>query len=83
MLAIIQAIVPAWGAHTRDPVLMGVATTTAQAQLAFAALSWCYLTSDVSVANVCENSHSAKPLVYKLTGVWGNHEGSMLLWSSS
>jgi cytochrome c-type biogenesis protein CcmF len=36
--------------------------------------------SDFSVLNVFENSHSAKPLIYKLTGVWGNHEGSMLLW---
>jgi cytochrome c-type biogenesis protein CcmF len=40
----------------------------------------CYLRSDFSVANVFENSHSLKPLVYKITGVWGNHEGSMLLW---
>jgi cytochrome c-type biogenesis protein CcmF len=36
--------------------------------------------SDFSVLNVFENSHSQKPLVYKITGVWGNHEGSMLLW---
>ena len=36
--------------------------------------------SDFSVANVWENSHSLKPLLYKITGVWGNHEGSMLLW---
>src|SRR3546814_15450203 len=39
-----------------------------------------YVTSDFSVINVVENSHSAKPLLYKVTGVWGNHEGSMLLW---
>ena len=39
-----------------------------------------YVTSDFSVANVVANSHSAKPLIYKITGVWGNHEGSMLLW---
>ena len=37
-------------------------------------------TSDFSVVNVVANSHSAKPLLYKITGVWGNHEGSMLLW---
>jgi cytochrome c-type biogenesis protein CcmF len=36
--------------------------------------------SDFSVQNVAENSHSAKPMIYKLTGTWGNHEGSMLLW---
>ncbi len=84
-LALIQAVVPAWGARTGDGVLMGVGGTTAPAQLvfvaaAFGALSWCYATSDFSVANVFENSHSAQPLVYKLTSVWGNHEGSMLLW---
>jgi cytochrome c-type biogenesis protein CcmF len=84
-LALVQAVVPPWGARARDPVLMGVAGTTARVQLlfvaaAFGALTWCYATSDFSVANVFENSHSAKPLVYKLSGVWGNHEGSMLLW---
>ena len=64
---------------------MGVAGPTALAQLlfvaaSFAALTCCYVTSDFSVVNVFENSHSAKPLIYKITGVWGNHEGSMLLW---
>jgi cytochrome c-type biogenesis protein CcmF len=48
--------------------------------LAFAALTVSYVRSDFSVANVWENSHSLKPLIYKITGVWGNHEGSMLLW---
>src|SRR3712207_5793466 len=47
---------------------------------AFAALTWAFLTSDFSVEVVVANSHSAKPWLYKLTGVWGNHEGSMLLW---
>ena len=84
-LALVQASVPVWGARTGDPTLMGIAPPTALAQfafvaIAFAALAWCYLVSDFSVANVFENSHSAKPLLYKLTGVWGNHEGSMLLW---
>src|SRR5215813_11078001 len=46
----------------------------------FAALVWAHVVSDFSVANVFENSHSAKPLLYKISGVWGNHEGSMLLW---
>src|SRR4051794_41381629 len=48
--------------------------------LAFAALMHAYVTSDFSVLNVVEHSHSAKPLIYKISGVWGNHEGSMLLW---
>ena len=49
--------------------------------LAFGALTQAYVTSDFSVANVVANSHSAKPLIYKISGVWGNHEGSMLLWA--
>jgi cytochrome c-type biogenesis protein CcmF len=84
-LALIQSFVPILGARTQDPVLMGVAGTTALAQfacvaIAFMALTICYVISDFTVANVFENSHSAMPLVYKITSVWGNHEGSMLLW---
>ena len=68
-----------------DPVLMGVADGTAPGQFvfiafAFAALTIAYITSDFSLLNVVDNSHSAKPMIYKVTGVWGNHEGSMLLW---
>ncbi|MGL4394991.1 MAG: heme lyase CcmF/NrfE family subunit, partial [Hyphomicrobium sp.] len=48
--------------------------------LSFAALTHAYMTSDFSLANVASNSHSTKPMLYKLSGVWGNHEGSMLLW---
>ena len=47
---------------------------------AFCALTNAYVTSDFSVVNVAENSHSLKPLLYKISGVWGNHEGSMILW---
>ena len=84
-LALIQAVIPIAGAWLRDNTLMGVAGPTALMQLvfvalAFAALAACYVISDFSVVNVFENSHSAKPLLYKITGVWGNHEGSMLLW---
>src|SRR5581483_3738648 len=46
----------------------------------FGALVSAHVTSDFSVINVYENSHSLKPMIYKITGVWGNHEGSMLLW---
>jgi cytochrome c-type biogenesis protein CcmF len=85
VLACVQSTVPLWGARRSDAVLMGVAGGTALGQLAFilfafAALTWAHVTSDFSVLNVVENSHSAKPLLYKITGVWGNHEGSMLLW---
>jgi cytochrome c-type biogenesis protein CcmF len=84
-LALIQGSVPVLGARQRDRALMDVADVSALAQFAFVALSFAaltalYVTSDFSVVNVFENSHSAKPLVYKITGVWGNHEGSMLLW---
>ena len=47
---------------------------------AYFALTMAHVVSDFSLVNVVENSHSAKPLIYKITGVWGNHEGSMLLW---
>ena len=84
-LALIQAAVGLIGARLRDPVLMGVAEPVMLAQfvfiaVAFGSLTICYVTSDFSVANVFQNSHSAMPLVYKFTSVWGNHEGSMLLW---
>jgi cytochrome c-type biogenesis protein CcmF len=85
VLALIQAIVPLLGASLREPRLMGVAGSVAVAQFAFTlfafgVLTVAYMVSDFSVLNVFENSHSAKPLLYKITGVWGNHEGSMLLW---
>jgi len=47
---------------------------------AFFSLMFAYVVSDFSILNVYQNSHTAKPLLYKITGVWGNHEGSMLLW---
>src|SRR6186713_811810 len=84
-LALIQSIVPVIGVHRRDSSFMHLASSTALAQFVFVALSFlaltvCYATSDFSVATVYENSHSTMPLVYKFTSVWGNHEGSMLLW---
>ena len=85
VLSLVQSVVPVWGAMTRDTRLMSVAPPVAGVMflfvgIAFAALTHAYMTSDFSVLNVIENSHSAKPLLYKLTGVWGNHEGSVLLW---
>jgi cytochrome c-type biogenesis protein CcmF len=86
-LALIQSTVPLLGARWRDFPLMNVARSTAVAQLIFVAASFAalialHVSSDFSVVNVVENSHSMKPLIYKITGVWGNHEGSMLLWVS-
>src|ERR1700761_8751741 len=48
--------------------------------LAFGVLTYAFVTSDFSIADVANNSHTMKPLIYKITGVWANHEGSMLLW---
>src|SRR5215470_14560061 len=84
-VAIVQTILPIWGARVRDPQLMVVAVPAAQLQflliaISFAALMTAYITSDFSLENVWANSHSAKPLIYKIAGVWGNHEGSMVLW---
>src|SRR4030095_13723598 len=67
-LALVQAVVPLYGARQNDPILMSVGGAAAVAQFlfvafAFAALVGCYVTSDFSVANVFENSHSAKPLI--------------------
>ena len=84
-LGLIQSVAPIVGAKTRDAALMRLATSTALMQfvlvaLSFGALVTCYVTSDFSVQTVFENSHSMMPLIYKFTSVWGNHEGSMLLW---
>jgi cytochrome c-type biogenesis protein CcmF len=84
-LGLIQSVVPVIGAKTGDAALMRLANSTALMQFAFVALSFaaltaCYVTSDFSVLTVFENSNSMMPLIYKMTSVWGNHEGSMLLW---
>ena len=85
VLAGLQSIAPLIGAQRRDPVLMSLAPHFAVGQLvaiaiSFALLVQCFVASDFSVLVVAENSHTLKPLLYKISGVWGNHEGSMLLW---
>src|SRR5262250_1012217 len=84
-LALIQGTMPIVGARTNDPVLMSIAAPTALAQFAFVAMAFtalavCYVISDFSVLNVFENSNSQMPFIYRLTSIWGNHEGSMMLW---
>ena len=84
-VAIIQTVLPLWGTRRHDAQLMAVAVPAAQMQflliaIAFSALMMAYVTSDFSLQSVWANSHSAKPLIYKIAGVWGNHEGSMVLW---
>jgi len=85
VVSLVQGVVPLIGARRGDAALMAVArpaalTQTALVALAFGCLMHAYVTSDFSVLNVINNSHSTKPLIYKISGVWGNHEGSMLLW---
>ncbi|MCB1488853.1 MAG: heme lyase NrfEFG subunit NrfE, partial [Bauldia sp.] len=84
VLAVAQSTLPFWGALRGDPRLTAVAGPAAVTQfllvgIAFAALVHAYIVSDFSLLNVAENSHSQKPLLFKITGTWGNHEGSMLL----
>ena len=86
-LALIQGTMPIVGTRTNDAVLMSMAAPTALAQFAFVAMAFtalaiCYVISDFSVLNVFENSNSQMPLIYRLTSIWGNHEGSMMLWVS-
>ena len=84
-VALLQAVLPLYGAARGDGQLIAWARPAALAQflfvaIAFVALMHAYAVSDFSLANVAANSNSTKPLLYKLTGVWSNHEGSMLLW---
>ncbi len=85
LIAVAQSIMPMWGAYRSDTRLMAFGDKAAVMQfmlivLAFAALTWVFIQSDFSVQLVAINSHTDKPLLYKISGVWGNHEGSMLLW---
>jgi cytochrome c-type biogenesis protein CcmF len=88
LLAIAQSVLPLVGAargEARGALLMATGPSAAIGHalfvsLSFACLMWSFAVSDFSVENVYRNSHSLKPMLYKLTGTWGNHEGSMLLW---
>jgi cytochrome c-type biogenesis protein CcmF len=85
-VAALQTVVPWLGVRRGDGVLMRFGDRAALMQfllvgVSFGCLAALYLASDFSVRNVFENSHSLKPLLYKFSGVWGNHEGSLLLWS--
>ncbi len=84
-VALIQAIVPMIGAWQgwRGWMAVGEPAATAQFLLiaaSFGALTYAFVTSDFSLQLVFANSHTDKPMLYKVAGVWGNHEGSMLLW---
>ncbi|NMF98733.1 heme lyase CcmF/NrfE family subunit [Aromatoleum toluolicum] len=88
ILAFVQGVVPLVGASRNRLALMSVGRTAAQGQFLFIAfsfgcLTWSFINSDFSLQLAASNSHSATPLIYRITGVWGNHEGSLLLWSMS
>ncbi|WP_270937589.1 heme lyase CcmF/NrfE family subunit [Falsiroseomonas oryzae] len=85
ILAFAQTCLPLLGAQHRDARLMASAAPLAVGQsvaiaASFACLMYSYAINDTTVLNVVQNSHSAKPMLYKITGTWGNHEGSLILW---
>ena len=84
-VAAVQGTLPLVGAAARNRALMDVARPAAGLQLglvtlAFAIFIHAHIVSDFSVLNVFENSSLSKPMLYKITGAWGSHEGSMMLW---
>src|SRR2546422_3010793 len=85
-VALLQAVLPIAGAANGNPAWMAVARPAAQAQallvaFAFGCLTYAFVNNDFSVAYVAEHSNSALPLHYRIAGVWGGHEGSLLLWA--
>ncbi|MGB3281070.1 MAG: heme lyase CcmF/NrfE family subunit, partial [Pseudorhodobacter sp.] len=85
-VAAIQTVMPLIGAQKRWTGWMAVGEAAASVQMllvttSFAALTYAFVTSDFSVVLVVNNSHTLKPMLYKISGVWGNHEGSLLLWA--
>ena len=85
-IAILQGVVPLAGASLGVRRWVALAVPASLAQLLFVAISyacltWAFLTHDFSVLYVAQNSNSELPLIYRISGVWGSHEGSLLLWS--
>ena len=84
-LALLLAILPLWGTYRRDAVMMGLAPGLAMGLLVFVTISFiclavAFLQDDFSVKVVASNSNSLLPDFYKFSALWGNHEGSLLLW---
>ncbi len=84
-MALVQTILPIWGSEKSNPSLMAVARPAAIGQflfmtISYAALTLSFINHDFSVSYVANNSNSALPMIYLISGVWGSHEGSMLLW---
>lgn len=85
VLSILLAVYPLWGAHRQHDTLMATAKPLAIGLfvftlIAYLCLTYAFVTDDFSVEYVAQHSNSQLPLVYKITAVWGGHEGSFLLW---
>jgi cytochrome c-type biogenesis protein CcmF len=85
LVAAVQGVVPLIGAGVHSRGLMALARPAALVQFglvagAFAIFIHAHIVSDFSVLNVYANSSNSKPMLYKVTGAWGSHEGSMMLW---
>jgi cytochrome c-type biogenesis protein CcmF len=86
VIAILQSTIPLIGAHRNDVAMISVARPAALAQLlfvgiAYAALTHAFIVHDFSVLYVSQHSNLLQPLLYRISGVWGSHEGSLLLWT--
>ena len=85
LLAIVQGVLPIFGAARGNPVWMDIARPAAQGQftfvaIAFGCLAWSFIQNDFSVLNVATNSNSQLPIQYRIAATWGSHEGSLVLW---
>ncbi|OHE84395.1 MAG: c-type cytochrome biogenesis protein CcmF [Lysobacterales bacterium RIFOXYA1_FULL_69_10] len=86
LVALLQAVLPLVGAHRGVAPWMAVARPAAYAQLALVAIAYgllthAFITQDFSVGYVAQHSNTLLPMVYRITAVWGSHEGSLLLWT--
>jgi cytochrome c-type biogenesis protein CcmF len=84
-MALCQSVLPLFGAANGNAAWIGIARPAAQAQflfmaISYACLTWAFVTDDFSVLLAANHSNSLLPTAYKVTAVWGNHEGSILLW---
>jgi cytochrome c-type biogenesis protein CcmF len=85
-LSLLLSVIPLWGAWQRNVTAMALAPGLSLGVLcfvsiAFACLAWAFMTDDFSVKVVASNSNSLLPMMYKFSALWGNHEGSLLLWA--
>ena len=85
-VALVQGVLPIWGAQRGRVAWMALAVPAARAQfglllVSYVCLTHAFVTHDFTVLLAANHSHSALPLIYRLSAVWGNHEGSILLWA--